>query len=145
MKRSFRKWLLPLAIALIACLAGAFTACGKTPGKEPEGKSYTITFDSNGGGSLSDKTWTEGTTLALPTPSAGTSIDMYGYTFTGWFYDEECTLAVDRTNFDVSYASKGVITLYAGWTNLHSIYFDSKTSETIAPVQFAYGSVVSLS
>ena len=132
-------------IALIACLAGSFAACGKTSGKEPEGKSYTITFDVNGGASLSDKTWTEGTTLSLPTPSAGSSIDMYGYTFTGWFYDEDRTLAVDRTNFDVSYAAKGVITLYAGWTNLHSIYFDSKTSETIAPVQFAYGSVVSLS
>ncbi|MBP3433752.1 MAG: InlB B-repeat-containing protein, partial [Clostridia bacterium] len=145
MKRTFRKWFLPLMIALIACLAGSFAACGKTSGKEPEGKSYTITFDVNGGASLSDKTWTEGTTLSLPTPSAGSSIDMYGYTFTGWFYDEDCTLAVDRTNFDVSYAAKGVITLYAGWTNLHSIYFDSKTSETIAPVQFAYGSVVSLS
>lgn len=91
MKRTFRKWFLPLMIALIACLAGAFTAC-----KEQGDKTYTITFDVNGGGSLSDKTWKQGTTLSLPTPSAGSSIDMYGYTFTGWFYDEECTLAVEH-------------------------------------------------
>lgn len=140
---------MPLMVILFVCLAGALVACGtqeEPPEENPSttASTYTIVFDSTGGGAVSDKTWTEGTTLSLPTPSAGSSIDMYGYSFVGWYYDAECTKAVDRTSFDVSYAQDGVITLYAAWSNVHYLYFDTKTSETIEPMQFAYNTKISV-
>ncbi len=146
MQRFAKKLLIPLILVALVCFAcGLLGACKPDDeGPDTEGTVYTITFDSKGGASVSDKTWTEGTTLTLPTPGVGSSIDMYGYTFVGWFYDSDCTLAVDRTEFDVSYAQDGVITLYAGWSNVHKIYFDSKTSEVIDPVEYAYQDKVAL-
>lgn len=140
---------MPFMVILFVCLVGALVACRtqKEPSEEDPSKTastYTIVFDSTGGGAVSDKTWTEGTTLSLPTPGAGTSIEMYGYSFVGWYYDAECTKAVDRTNFDVSYAKDGVITLYAAWSNEHYLYFDTKTSETIEPMRYAYNTKISV-
>lgn len=102
---------------------------------------YTIVYDSQGGAAVKNGTYTEGGRFYLPTPSIGSDPKMYGYTFTGWYYDSACTKKADK-NLDTTYARNDTITLYAGWSNLHKIYFDTRTSEIIEPVEYRYGATV---
>lgn len=54
----------------------------------PDRKSYTITFNTNGGNAIESKSVLEGTALGnLPTPYRA------GYIFTGWYYDADTTKA----------------------------------------------------
>lgn len=130
-----------LLIVLLACclVAAIGVACKKDP------ESYTIKYNSMGGASVKDGTYTVGNNLYMPTPSIGTDPEMYGYKFVGWYYDEECTVKVDKKDVDTSYAVDGVITLYAAWSNMHYIYFDTKTSESIEPLEYEYKEPVSIS
>lgn len=138
-KRSFFGLLIAL-IALFACICGV--ACNNKPEAET---SYTVVYDSRGGASVKNGTYTPGKLFSLPTPEAGSSADMYGYSFIGWFYDEDCTKPVDRKNIDIGYAVKGTLTFYAGWSNKHEIVFDTKTSEYFDPMIVSYGDTVRFS
>ena len=68
---------------------------------------YTVTFDSQGGSSVSSSQVTGGSKVTKPaTPSRS------GYTFGGWYKDSGCTNA---WNFDIDTVT-GDMTLYAKWT-----------------------------
>lgn len=69
---------------------------------------YTLTFDTNGGGSISKLSKAGGTTVAL---------DQYeptrnGYTFTGWYSDKELTGKITSVKLTKN------TTVYAGWEKI---------------------------
>ncbi len=62
-----------------------------------------------------------------------------GYTFTGWYIDEELTTLY---NFDTILSAD--ITLYAGWDALtHTISFDSKGGTVVPSMQFEFNELTS--
>lgn len=65
-----------------------------------------IHFDTNGGAELADIKGVPGDTAELPVPTNT------GSTFSGWFYDRECTRACSTVVFPPTGQS---LTLYAGW------------------------------
>ncbi|MBO7125229.1 MAG: ribosomal protein L7/L12, partial [Bacteroidales bacterium] len=72
---------------------------------------YDVTFETNGGTINSgafDK-YTYGVVASLPT-----NVTKDGYTFTGWYTDEDCEGDVASI---ISSTSTGVKTFYAGWSN----------------------------
>lgn len=143
MQKTFKKTALGLILCLVMllCAGVALTAC--QPAQQEE-VTYTVVYDTQGGGAVKDGTYTPGVNFNLPTPSIGTDPEMYGYSFIGWFYDAACTQPVDRTNIDTSKAVDGVLTFYAGWSNVHKIYFDTKTDQIIDPLEYEYGATVSV-
>lgn len=142
-KKSFSKTIaiLVLVCCLIASSAVFLVGC-RHDDSTNENTKYTIVYDSRGGAAVKNGVYETGKKLNLPTPSIGSDPKMYGYSFTGWYYDIECTKKVDRNAIDVSYAKSGVLTFYAGWTNMHNVYFDTKTNQIIDSVQYAYGATV---
>ena len=77
--------------------------CGGTPVE-----TYTVTFDANGHGTApAAQTITSGETASEPTEPEET-----GYTFGGWYSNQQCT----GDPFDFSTAITDDITLYAKWT-----------------------------
>ncbi|MHB8984629.1 MAG: virginiamycin B lyase family protein [Eubacteriales bacterium] len=69
---------------------------------------YTVTFDSQGGSSVSSiNNVTSGSTISAPTAPTKT-----GYTFGGWYKESSCTNAWNFSTDTVT----GNITLYAKWT-----------------------------
>jgi uncharacterized repeat protein (TIGR02543 family) len=67
---------------------------------------YTVSFDSNGGSSVSNQTINEGDKVTQPTDPT-----KEGYIFNGWYSDEETT---NLWNFDTDTVTSD-ITLYADW------------------------------
>ena len=68
---------------------------------------YTVTFDSRGGSDVEAQTdLMYGDHVAEPEPPT-----REGYTFTGWYHDENCTKPFDFGNTIVNASA----TLYAGW------------------------------
>jgi uncharacterized repeat protein (TIGR02543 family) len=94
---------------------------------------YTITFNSNGGTTITDLT--EQTTLPTPLPIPTKS----GYTFVAWYYESNF-----QTRAKAGDTIESNVTLYAKWHNLGSLFTEiadairSKdgTSETIRDVDF---------
>ena len=78
--------------------------------------SVTVTYDYNYGGSSTYTTLTSGSTL--PDPSMPTRS---GYVFTGWYTDSECT-----TKYDFTGVISDDMTLYAGWTLMHTSYYNNR-------------------
>ncbi len=70
---------------------------------------YKITFEENGGNSVTDIIAIEETNINLPTPSRS------GYTFEGWYYNEDLT-----NKCEISIMPKSNITLYAKWEPITS-------------------------
>ena len=90
--------------------------------------SFTISFDSKGGTSVSPITLNEGETLSLP--SAPTRS---GYRFGHW---------EDQNGMPILDGAKLVcedVTLYAVWDKLYTITFDSDGGTSVAPIQFVEG------
>lgn len=87
-------------LALIACLF--LTGCGCTNNKLTE---FTVTFDSNGGTSVSSVVVTKDETVSEPTNPTKD-----GYTFDGWYLDGE--------KYDFSTPVTKDITLKAQWTKV---------------------------
>lgn len=145
MYKVFRKAVLGviLCFALLLSAGVLLTAC--KPAEEQKEQQYTVVYDTQGGGNVKNGVYTPGVNFNLPTPSIGSDPEMYGYSFIGWFYDAECTQPVDRKNIDTSKAVDGVLTFYAGWSNIHKIYFDTKTDQIIEPAEYEYGASVSVS
>ena len=67
---------------------------------------YTVTFESNGGSEVEEVVVSKGGTVTKPTDPKRD-----GYTFDGWYVDEECT---EVWNFSTQVT--GDMTLYAKWT-----------------------------
>ena len=86
--------------------------------------SYTVTFHANGHGTAPvSQTVNSGETVTEPTAPTET-----GYTFGGWYTDENCT-EVNKYNFNTPVT--GNITLYAKWTaNEYTVTFDYKDGTT---------------
>lgn len=70
---------------------------------------YTVKFDTDGGSKIANKTVTRNSKIAEPTVP-----EKEGYTFIGWFADEEFTTAYD---FDSKITKN--ITLYAKWEKVN--------------------------
>ncbi|OED59264.1 InlB B-repeat-containing protein [Acholeplasma laidlawii] len=93
-----------LLIALI------LVACGDEPA--PELKTYTVTFDVDGGTSVSNKTVNEGSTLGtLPTTTKE------DFDFAGWYTNSAKT--EEATSSTVVNSN---MTIYAKWTNKVNVY-----------------------
>ena len=99
-----------LLFVLVLIFAFVFTGCGgETPEvpDEPIVNEYKITFEENGGSKVEDYLLEEGKTLTLP------EITKEGYTFKGWYKDNEYLTEVEE---NISISSD--LTLYAKWEEL---------------------------
>ena len=91
---------------------------------------YTVSFDTDGVGSApSSQTVKHGGTVTKPSnPSAE------GYTFNGWYTNNDCT---ERYDFDTKVTSD--ITIYAGWTHIaYTVTFDTDDMCTDPAAQTVY-------
>lgn len=113
-KKSLLVWLLLISGVLLA-------ACGS--------KSFTVTFDSQGGTAVPAVEVEEDALVTEPTAPTREGVDGKAYSFTGWFTDEAATSA-----FDFETPITEDVTLYAGWTLNVVVSFETKTSETLDPV-----------
>ncbi|WP_256759466.1 InlB B-repeat-containing protein [Cohnella sp. WQ 127256] len=92
---------------------------------------YTVTFNSNGGTTVSGKTVSYNGTITAPTAPTRT-----GYTFGGWYKEEGLTTA-----FVFTTAITGNTTLYAKWTiNTYTVTFDSNDGSTVISQTVSYNS-----
>ncbi len=98
-------------LSLLAILfIGVATACDKnnssSSGTEETVTTYTVTYNSNGGTTVSSQSVKSGAKATKPADPTRA-----GYSFDGWFSDSALTKAF---NFDTAITSN--ITLYAKWT-----------------------------
>lgn len=105
--------------------------------EETEPKEYTVTFNSKGGSNVSPVKVEEGGKVEKP--EAPTKD---GYTFDGWYTDEECT-----NKYDFNMAVTADMTLYAGWTENaepieYTVTFDSKGGSKVDSVKVEEGGKV---
>ena len=94
---------------------------------------YTITFDSNGGNNINSITQDYDTTVnESAEPTRG------GYTFGGWYSDDELTITYSFT----AITAEDII-LYAKWTiNQYTITFDSNEGASILSITQDYDTTV---
>lgn len=110
MKRNFC-WLGIVAILLL-CVT-MLAACGTDDssgqnGPDTKSKTYTVTYNSNGGSTVSSVTQSEETQISRPTPDPTQS----GKEFAGWYYDGSFS---EKVTFPFSLDKD--YTLYARWTD----------------------------
>ncbi|MCD7782596.1 MAG: InlB B-repeat-containing protein, partial [Firmicutes bacterium] len=92
---------------------------------------YTVTFDSNGGSSVSSQTVNSGSTATQPTSPTKT-----GYTFDGWY-----TSSSGGSKYSFSTAVTSNLTLYAHWTiNTYTVTFNSNGGSSVTSQTVNYGS-----
>ena len=99
--------------------------------------SHAVTYNSQGGSSVSSGSFVTGGTVTLP--SAPTKS---GYTFSGWF-----TATSGGTALTSPYSPGGTsdITLYAQWSaDSHSITYDTQGGSTVTSGSFVTGGSVTL-
>ena len=97
--------------------------------------SYTVTFDSQGGSSVSDAAVNSGSAVTMPSDPARS-----GYTFNGWYTDAACTAA-----YDFTLPVTGDLILYAGWVAdvvSYTVTFDSQGGSSVSDVSVSSGSTV---
>lgn len=75
-------------------------------------KGYWITFDANGGSYTAPVFYANGTAAAEP----ATTPTLPGYSFDGWYLDEDCTNSADFSKITTS------TTVYAGWKAADTTY-----------------------
>lgn len=85
-----------VVLAIIACIAVTGCSC------ERQAKTYTVTFDSNGGSTVAAQTIKEGEKVEIPSDPT-----KEGYTFDGWYIDED--------KYDFSKEVNKDLTLTAKW------------------------------
>ena len=105
-------------------------------------ESYTINFNSGLGSACDSITAAYGTEIAMPVPTR------FGYSFTGWYFDEKCTQPASYTTMPDFGDTGTSVTLYAGWTEkVYDVTLDAGengvVSDTSYTVTFgsAYGSL----
>ena len=95
--------------------------------------SYTVSFNSNGGTSVSSQSVVYNTTATVPTSPTRT-----GYTFGGWYTTSSFT-----TEYDFNTPITGNKTLYAKWNiNSYTVTFNSNGGTAIATKTVNYNSTV---
>ncbi len=134
-------------VCALAVVALAVVLLVSRCGKEDKGvvkaspKTYVVKYESHGGAAVKDGKYTPGEKFILPIPASGSDPKMYGYSFTSWSYDADgkdtATVPLDEDK-----AVNGVITLHAGWTNIHTVYFDTRTEAVVEPRQYKFGESV---
>ncbi len=96
-------------ITILCALCLGLAACGGSDGGNkqdpPAVKTYTVSFETNGGKPLGAIEWKAGTAIKLPTPERD------GYDFAGWYYDE----ALDNAVVVAAFTTDRDCTLYAAW------------------------------
>jgi uncharacterized repeat protein (TIGR02543 family) len=101
---------------------------------EDSKKTFTVTFEANGGSSVDRQTVVEGDTVKRP--STPTKV---GYTFVEWCSDAACTTPWDFTNGKVT----GDTTLYARWSiNRYTVTFETNGGSGVPSESVAHGSTV---
>jgi oligopeptide transport system substrate-binding protein len=118
MKNMIKKVLL---VWLLVISGITLAACGA--------KVFTVTFDSQGGSAVTAQEVEEDLLAVEPTEPTRPDLDGKAYSFTGWFTDAAATSA-----YDFATPVTEDLTLYAGWTLNTVVSFNTKTTETIAPV-----------
>ena len=93
-------------VVLLPAILTMLAAC-HIPFKKSAGI-YTVTFNSNGGSSVSDQQMLEGNPIVEPIPPT-----LSGHIFAGWYSDSSLTEAWDFSSGIVN----GDMTLYAKWKN----------------------------
>jgi uncharacterized repeat protein (TIGR02543 family) len=101
----------------------------------PPAGQYTVTFNSQGGSSVSSITVTSGARISEP-PAPTRS----GYTFAGWYREPAC---LNAWNFSSDTVTSNV-TLYAKWTSdggliTCAVLFDSRGGSKVPDQVVAYG------
>lgn len=100
-------------------------------GETPEPTTYTITFNTNGGGSIAPITIEAGATITIPNAPT-----REGYTFDGWYTDNNNFV----NEYIISTTPAESITLYAKWiegTNsptTYTISFNANDGTTVASI-----------
>ena len=94
---------------------------------------YTVIFNTNGGGTIDPQTFNYGDALSAPTVPTKTN-----FTFMGWYLDEALTR---KANFPISVEEN--ITLYAKWeVVVYTVSFDTDCDTVIDDVQVNSGATV---
>lgn len=84
--------------------------------KEEDEPKFTVKFNTNGADEIPDAEFAYLSKITEPK-----SLEKEGYTFTGWYIDEECTQPYDFNTYPT-----GDLTIFAGWsTNAYTISFDT--------------------
>ena len=96
---------------------------------------YTITFNSDGGTAVSQMTVQENTTVTLPS-----NIEKDGWTFTGWYYNDE------RLDYTFTYTYDTDITLVAKYTEIvtYELSFNSNGGTAVASQTVKYYEIIEL-
>jgi len=97
---------------------------------------YTVTFETNGGAPLSPiENVDHGDTITEPAITG-----MAGYTFDGWYVDDEIFLI--PWDFDTDVVTDDM-TLYAKWsTNVYDVFFESNGGTMVASQEIEYGNLI---
>ncbi len=109
-------------------VSGAVTLYAKWEKKPEEVKSYTVSFDSDGGSAVEAQKVESGKKATRPV-----SPTKEGYLFMGWYTDVNKTQEFDFVN-DVITQN---MTLYAKWeeiTESITVFFNSKEGSVVAPI-----------
>ena len=98
---------------------------------DEEKEKYTLSFNSMGGSTVDPQTYLEDSVILRPDDP-----ERAGYTFAGWYLEENCTNA-----FDFSSNMPGRdLTLYAKWNvNTYNLIFSTNTGTAPASRQIKYG------
>lgn len=109
MKRHFRLMML----FILVLFSGILISCGNSV------KTYTITFHTDGGSYVEEISYKHKEQVTLPNPTKE------GYTFKGWFIDENHQTSIDGIDYQSSY------TFYAKWDiNTYSIDYQNLEGTT---------------
>lgn len=90
-------------------------------------ESYTFNFDSASGSACESITAVYGAEIEMPVPTR------FGYTFTGWYYDANCTQPASFTTMPDLGETGTAVTVYAGWTEkVYDITLDPGENGTVS-------------
>ena len=119
--KSFNKYVI-IFITLVF-LTGISTSCSNTvtPSSTDDGTKYTVTFNSDGGTSVSQQKLKESQKASKP---ADPKKD--GYAFDGWFIEDQL--------YDFNEEVSSNLTLKAKWTKAYTVSFDTDGGNTISPL-----------
>ncbi len=98
-------------------------------------KNLVVNFEVDGGTEINPLDLEAGSVVERPI----TEPSKAGYAFAGWYADEERTVL-----FDFNQAVSSSLTIYAGWTELHKITFDTVGGSLISETEVKTGETVKI-
>lgn len=116
---------------LLLCLSLVVYACAEI--------TFTITFETNGAGSVDVQVIESGKLIVEPT------ISKNGYVLEGWYTSNDQGLTLDEKWIFTSSTPKSNLVLYAKWVAIdYTITFNTNGGNQINPIQATYQQVISL-